>query len=349
MGHAEWLLGMRARTRIAAEPEGAWVANTAPLPYSGWARAKEDPKSLVWVESLPPRSIRRLVPASLAATPGPAVSTDAQGWPVSATWPGMTASLFGEGLAALLVVETRPPANRGTIARMHSTSDRSERETMRAAAFVRTPATCGQARREETTHTVVITQPMDHSRLRDAVRIVELHKGAPRASVTVRFHRISSTAPELIYLAFPIIPTTLLPRFSNGGVPFTPFADQLEGSCRDYYAIDSWAHYAAPGGHWLWVAKDAPMVAVGGPHPVGRISEAPKDAGTLHSMVFDNFWHTNFVADSHGDMEFRYELAWSTEIPSPSDLAETLLSDPVVVINPAFKESPELQERLFKP
>ena len=30
-------------------------------------------------------------------------------------------------------------------------------------------------------------------------------------------------------------------------------------------------------------------------------------------MIFDNFWFTNFVADSHGVMEFQFDLAWRKE------------------------------------
>src|SRR5260370_1296166 len=57
-------------------------------------------------------------------------------------------------------------------------------------------------------------------------------------------------------------------------------------------------------GDWLWVRGDAPLVSVGGPHTVARRTEPPPDPHRLLAMVFDNFWHTNFVADSHGLMGF---------------------------------------------
>ena len=37
MALSEWLLGQRARTRLVREPEGLWLANTAPATFSGWA------------------------------------------------------------------------------------------------------------------------------------------------------------------------------------------------------------------------------------------------------------------------------------------------------------------------
>ena len=38
MARAEWLLAQRVRSRLAAEGEGLYVANSAPLPWSGWVR-----------------------------------------------------------------------------------------------------------------------------------------------------------------------------------------------------------------------------------------------------------------------------------------------------------------------
>ena len=38
MARAEWLLAQRVRTRLVQEPEGLYVANSAPLPWSGWVR-----------------------------------------------------------------------------------------------------------------------------------------------------------------------------------------------------------------------------------------------------------------------------------------------------------------------
>ena len=140
-----------------------------------------------------------------------------------------------------------------------------------------------------------------------------------------------------------------LPLFSNGGVPFTPYADQLKGSCRDYYAIDSWARYKTADGDWLWVTRDAPLVTVGGPHTLERRATAPEDPNRLMAMVFDNFWHTNFVANSSGLMEFQFDLAWRKAIPYPAMLAEALVSTPVVAINPAGVVSPELMKSIFTP
>ena len=67
-------------------------------------------------------------------------------------------------------------------------------------------------------------------------------------------------------------------------------------------------------------------------------------------MVFDNFWFTNFVADSHGVMEFQFDLAWCKVLPvsvRAADVARTLSSEPVVLINPGLKEDPIVMKRLY--
>jgi hypothetical protein len=136
--------------------------------------------------------------------------------------------------------------------------------------------------------------------------------------------------------------------FSNGGVPYTPYRDQLRGTCKDYFAIDGWADYATPAGHWLWVTRDAPLVAVGAPHVVERHQEEPADHRRILAMIFDNSWHTNFVADSHGQMEFQFDLVWRPSLDRPAAVAEALACETIVVANPATHEEPAVTERIFR-
>ena len=123
----------------------------------------------------------------------------------------------------------------------------------------------------------------------------------------------------------------------------------MRGSCRDYFAIDGWAHYRSTDGDWLWVTRDAPLVALGGPHVVERHQQEPGAPHRILAMVFDNCWHTNFVADSHGTMEFQFDLAWRPGLERPADLAEALAGDFVVAANGTVHEEPALLEHLYRP
>jgi hypothetical protein len=140
-----------------------------------------------------------------------------------------------------------------------------------------------------------------------------------------------------------------MPVFASGGVPFTPYRDQLPGSCRDYFAIDGWAHYVTNEGHWLWVTRDAPLVSVGSPHVVELHQKEPAETRRILAMVFDNSWHTNFVADSHGTMEFQFDLVWRGSMANPADLAQALVAEPLVLWNPAIHEPPAIVNHLYRP
>ena len=208
----------------------------------------------------------------------------------------------------------------------------------------------GVVSRRETAHTIVLEQTLQHPRLQWGVRTLELWKHEPRARLHLRVNRLSSAAPEIFYLDFPLPTGSTLPRLSSGNVPFTPFADQLGASCRDYFAVDSWADYATPDGHWFWISRDAPLLTFGANPTLANRRDAPHDIGRLRSMLLNNFWYTNFLADEPGIMEFQFDLVWRKDLGLPADsLAGALTVDPIVVINPPLSEDARVLKRLYEP
>jgi hypothetical protein len=280
----------------------------------------------------------------------PEVKTDATGWPTSAVWPGMKQSLFLEGSGDFLAVKVNGFAPRHILADIRGRRGEA-REQMRQEKLEEIPATPeGNATLQETSHTLVYTQALRHPRLEWGTRIVEIWKRQPRARFTLRINRISNAAPEIYYVAFPLPVGEALPQLSSGGRPFTPFADQLAGTCRDYFAFDGWADYVTPEGRWLWVSRDAPLMTFGDSPTLARLQSTPQNSHRLLSMIFNNFWYTNFVADEHGIMEFQFDLIWRGDNEGSShDLAEALVTEPVMLINPAMPEDARVVENLYKP
>jgi hypothetical protein len=134
-------------------------------------------------------------------------------------------------------------------------------------------------------------------------------------------------------------------------MPFVPYQDQIPGSCRDYFSIDGWVQYATPQGNWLWVSRDAPLVTFGDPHVLARSTDASQETNRVFAMIFDNRWFTNFVGNSHGAMEFQFELAWKPAADgpfSPEALADTLVCEPQVIITPAWKDDPIVARHLYR-
>jgi hypothetical protein len=197
----------------------------------------------------------------------------------------------------------------------------------------------------------VYTQDLAHPGLKWLVRRLEVWKQEPRARLDVRFDRLSSDDPEIFYLSFQVpVAEDLLPQLSEGGMPFVPYMEQIPGTCRDYLATDGWAHYVTPEGHWLWVSRDAPVLSLGAPNVWARLTAAPEQTNRLFSMVFNNTWFTNYVANSNGVMEFQYDLVWRDRIGADVDaLAESLVSDPVPLINPTARENQFVLKDLFQP
>lgn len=312
-----------------------------------------------WLEQLPAEHVRKLrfreEPADTPppAGPGPTVTRDAHDWPTGAQWPGMTRPLFLPGFGDFLAVQINAFAPRWALLDIAYAGDASQREQLRRERLVEVRADPeGAAEFEETPHTLRFTQWLKHPRLARAVRILELWKREPRARLTLRFDRLSSPAPEIFFAVFPLPCEGVLPQLSCGGMPFTPYTDQLPGSCRDYFAVDGWVHYATPEGHWLWVSRDAPLLTLGGPHAWARRTDPPPDAHRVLAMLFNNCWHTNFAGDEHGVMEFQFDLVWRDHLAGTAEvqnLAGALVGDPVVLINGPGTDDPLLLKHLFHP
>ncbi len=312
-----------------------------------------------WVENLDPASVRRFqlsketvedkaTPSELA----PRVKTDAQGWPVSAAWNGMNQPLFTEGLGDFVSVKVNAFAPRWALQDIWHARGGAKQQLQKEKLEFVTAKAGGNVTVEETPHTLRYTQSLEHPRARWATRRLEIWKREPRARLTFRLNRISSFDPELLCVVTPLPCDSTLPRLSSGGLGFTPFTDQLPGTCRDYFAIDGWAHYETPEGHWLWVTRDAPLIALDGPHPKSRLTAPPARTGRVLAILYDNFWYTNFQGDSPGVMEFQFDLVWRKQLTGDADaaaLAESLVTEPVMVINPVLPEDPVFLKYLYRP
>jgi hypothetical protein len=288
-----------------------------------------------------------------ASTLAPAIQTDDRGWPMSATWPGMQKPLFTEGLGDFVAVKVNAFAPRWALQDIWGAGDPARRRKLQQEKLefvIAKPAS--EVTVEENPHTLRFAQTLEHPRLKWASRRLEIWKREPRARLTIRFNRLSSFDPELLCVVNPLPCDGVLPRFSSGGMAFTPFSDQLQGTCRDYFGIDGWAHYRMAEGHWLWVTRDAPLVTLDGPHPKSHLTEPPPRTGRVLAILYDNFWYTNFQGDSPGVMEFQFDLVWRKTLAGDAEaavVAESLVTDPVMVINPSTPEHPLVLKHLFRP
>lgn len=137
-----------------------------------------------------------------AAAP-PTVRLDEHGWPTAAQWAGMPKPLFRAGLGDFLAVKVNAFAPRWGRHAMSDATDPARRDDLRQQHVEEVPAKAeGDATVEETPYTVVYSQGLEHPRLKWAARRLELWKREPRARLTLRLHRLSSEAPEILYASF---------------------------------------------------------------------------------------------------------------------------------------------------
>ena len=308
---------------------------------------------LFWAPKIEPHAIRRYtisteeVPVMPSPKATPTITTDETGWPVRAIWPDMERPLFDGELGEVVNV-----ALEGFSARWDASDIRRDENRRQQAMKVSVAGAAEKTKVEQNVHTTVFSQPLKHLRILSGNRRLELFHDTPRARITVQFHRTSLERPEWFLIAFALPCDGVIPVTSCSGMPFHPFTEQLPNTCSDYFGIDGWISYATQNGCYIWTSRDAPLVRFGGPRLEWNISQSPKATERIYSLVFDNTWFTNFVADSHGVFEFQYELAWSPEEKKPiqsAAWAESLISEPEVVIHPEMKPEPIYMKRLHNP
>ena len=303
-----------------------------------------------WVDNLPGYSSLRLVradsnnlspPETIAST----VKTDEHGWLISAQWGDQV--LFDRPQGNFVSVEFPQFNGRWQYGELLH-GDKSRRAEALSWNHAE-PA--GKTTVEETPYSIRYTQSLKHSRLKWLTRTLEIEKARPHARLTVRLYRTTSELPEWFFIGSSLaVEGNVMPLASCGGVPFTPFADQLPGTCRDYFAIDSWLAYPSGDEQHLWISHDAPLVTFGErPEPLLRRNEPPEMMNSIYAMVYDNTWLTNFLCDQHGIMEFRFDLTLRPGSDSPTKLAETILSEPVFINNAELHESELYRKHLHQP
>jgi hypothetical protein len=164
-----------------------------------------------------------------------------------------------------------------------------------------------------------------------------------------------AASKESISLAFPFnVPGGQVRlELPLGGV-IRPDADQIAGSCKNWFSVGNWADVAAPGRGITWVSLDTPLVQVGGltanllnsqtDPKVWRASVEPTQA--LYPWLMNNHWGTNYRAYQEGPVTFRFAIrAHNGYDPAAAPRLATGLSQPLLAL-PAAASAPSGRPRL---
>jgi hypothetical protein len=120
---------------------------------------------------------------------------------------------------------------------------------------------------------------------------------------------------ESVHFAFPITVPGGTFHLDGGWGVVRPGADQLPGSCMDFFPTGRWADISNTIHGITWTTIESPLVEIGqmtdervsgNGYRVWRDSVA--SGLLLYSYVMNNYWHTNYKADQEGTITFRYSL-----------------------------------------
>jgi len=201
---------------------------------------------------------------------------------------------------------------------------------------------------------------------RTVVREVLVAAGSDRVELVTTIDKLRAPAgpkgdyyepasKESISLAFPFnVPGGQVRlELPLGGV-IRPDAEQIAGSCKNWFSIGNWADVSASGRGVTWVSLDTPLVQVGGltanllnsqtDPRVWRVSVDSTQA--LYPWLMNNHWGTNYRAYQEGPVTFRFAVRAHTGYdPAAATRLATGLSQPLLAL-PAAASPPSGRPRL---
>ncbi|HTS00142.1 MAG TPA: glycoside hydrolase family 38 C-terminal domain-containing protein, partial [Bacteroidota bacterium] len=147
--------------------------------------------------------------------------------------------------------------------------------------------------------------------LRREYRLVD---GLGRLDVTNTIDKRRVRTNEAVHVGFPFNVPGGTMRVDLGLAVIRPEADQLPGSCKDYYSAQRWADVSNQDFGVTLTVSEAPLVEMGDLH-----SELPAPRNVdwktfrpysshLASYVMNNYWYTNYKADQEGVSTYHYSI-----------------------------------------
>ncbi len=166
---------------------------------------------------------------------------------------------------------------------------------------------------------------------------------SPLISVEIEVDKAVYPEPESIYFALSLnLPAGWSCHFDTAGVPVELDAEQLPGSCRNWFTVESYAaiHTAERG--VTMFCPDAPLVQAGGFQFGPPLDRVPRAANPLMlAWPINNYWHTNFPLVQPGRIRLRYGLATHGAFDALAAAQQAAVFAQPLVVHPAFEGGAE--------
>jgi hypothetical protein len=132
--------------------------------------------------------------------------------------------------------------------------------------------------------------------------------GIARLDIINRIDKRAVREKEGIHIAWAFHVPEGQPRYDVANGIVRPESDQLPGSCKNFFSVQSWADISNEEHGVTWTTVDAPLIEIGTITAEQPWLKAVRPSQTLFSYVMNNYWHTNYKADQAGLAVFRYSL-----------------------------------------
>lgn len=140
---------------------------------------------------------------------------------------------------------------------------------------------------------------------------VRLHRTQKLVELCYRLRKRPNVAPEALYAAFPFALRDARVRVELAGAEVDVERELLEGTATDWHAPQGYVALEDAAARVLWSSPDVPLVQLGGLN-LGRFQRTARvERPALHAWLFNNYWVTNFLATSEGELRFEQALTSS--------------------------------------
>ena len=147
------------------------------------------------------------------------------------------------------------------------------------------------------------------------VRDVRVVEGLDRVELVNQVDRKSVREKDAVHFGFGFNVPAGTVRMETPWAVVRPNADQLPGSCRNWFTVQRWVDISNPSEGITWAPIDAPLMEIGGltANLLGSVSFGEWrtnaiESSTIYSWAQNNHWHTNYKIDQPGVTTFRYIL-----------------------------------------
>jgi len=137
---------------------------------------------------------------------------------------------------------------------------------------------------------------------------IQIVDGLDRVDIIDQLEKKAVREKEGVHIAFPFeVPNGQL-RYDVADGIVRPEVDQLAGSCKNFFSVQSWVDISNEDYGVTWTTADAPLIEVGTITAEQPWLKNVKPSATFYSYVMNNYWHTNYKADQEGLVTFHYSV-----------------------------------------